>query len=131
MTSINAVAATEHRADLQRAAERWRRSAGTSTPNHSSEGQEITLRIASADDHGLIGRLAALDDAPALEGRVLLAVIDGEPVAALSLTDGRVVANPFAETREAVALLRLRREHLEGIRTRRWRALVRPRLALR
>jgi hypothetical protein len=73
--------------------------------------------------------LAQLDDQPELQGRVLLASLDGQPVAALSLDDGRVVANPFVATGEAVALLRLRTRQLASARARRWRRIPRLRLA--
>jgi hypothetical protein len=133
MTSLHAMAAAEHQADMHRAAERWRRS--TVGPAQDGQGRtqapEIVLRAASQDDGAVVRRLADLDDAPALEGPVLLALIDGEPAAALSLLDGRVVANPFVLTQDAVALLRLRRTHLSGARRRRrWRTILRPRLAL-
>jgi hypothetical protein len=72
----------------------------------------IELRLAHADDAEVVNRLAALDSAPELTGQVLIALIDGEAVAGLSLPDRRVVANPFVATNEAVALLRLRAEHL-------------------
>jgi hypothetical protein len=72
----------------------------------------ISLRPADAGEADLVHRLAALDDAPRLSGDVLVAVLDGEPVAALSLEDKRVVADPFRLTADAVALLRLRAEHL-------------------
>src|ERR1700728_2169229 len=65
----------------------------------------IALRVAQADERHLVERLAALDDAPSLDGRVLVAFVDGEAVAALSLYDGRVVANPFRSTEHAVELL--------------------------
>jgi hypothetical protein len=69
-----------------------------------------------------------LDGAPALEGEALLALIDGEAVAALSLRDGHVVANPFVRTEAAVALLRLRAGHVSGSRPgRRRRFIMRPR----
>jgi hypothetical protein len=74
----------------------------------------VALRLAGDDEAHMARRLAALDDAPALEGPVLLALVDGEPVAALSLLDRRVVANPFVHTRELVELLRLRAEHISG-----------------
>ena len=79
----------------------------------------------------MVRRLAALDDAPVLEGQSLLALIDGEAVAALSLEDGRVVSNPFVRTEDAVALLNLRAEHLKGVSRRRrwWRPALRPRFA--
>ncbi len=54
----------------------------------------------------------------------------GEAVAALSLTDGRVVANPFVLTANAVALLRLREQHLRERGHRSWRTILRPRVAV-
>jgi hypothetical protein len=74
----------------------------------------VALRLAGTDEANMVRRLAALDDAPPLEGPVLLALVDGEPVAARSLADGRVVANPFVYTRELVELLRIRAENISG-----------------
>jgi hypothetical protein len=69
-------------------------------------------------------------DAPELEGQVLLALIDGVAVAALSLHDGRVAANPFLPTRDVVAVLRLRAGHVVAEQSgRRPRRLPRLRLA--
>ena len=82
--------------------------------SYDSLAPTVALRLAEHDEAAAIRRLAALDDAPALEGPVLLAVMDGEPVAALSLLDRRVVANPFLPTRDLVELLRLRAEHISG-----------------
>ena len=98
----------------------------------------IELRIASgARDQAALRELAALDDARALGGEVLLALVDGEPVAAVSLLEGRVVANPFVPTAAVVAVLQLRAEQLraeqlgrrERLRRRPGR-LRHPRLAL-
>jgi hypothetical protein len=91
----------------------------------------IILRYATTADEPAIRRLAALDSAPALAGSVLVAAVDGQPVAALSLSDGRVVADPFRLTENAVALLRLRADHLGSRRKprRRWWTSPRPRLA--
>ena len=80
-----------------------------STPETS---ESVVLRLATEVDAPKVRRLAALDDAPRLGGAVLLAFVDGEPVAALALDDGRVVADPFRLTADAVALLRLRAQHL-------------------
>jgi hypothetical protein len=74
----------------------------------------VALRMAENDEGHLVRHLAALDDAPVLEGPVLVALIDGEPVAAISLLDRRVIANPFMLTRDLVELLRLRAEHIAG-----------------
>ena len=68
----------------------------------------LYLLPAGPVDAGTVARLAALDETEPLTGDVLLALADGRPVAALSVDDGRVAADPFARTGEAVALLRLR-----------------------
>jgi hypothetical protein len=128
MSSIDAIAADEHRADLRRAAEEWRR--GSTRRPAVSQAATIALRLARSDETHLVRRLAALDDAPVLDGQALLALIDGEAVAALSLRDGRVVADPFLLTEEAVSLLRLRAKQTSATTTRRrWRAILRPRIA--
>ena len=68
----------------------------------------ITIRLAYADDFTALGRLAALDSAPIPPRPVLLAEVDGELRAALSLRDGSAVADPFHLTNDLVALLRAR-----------------------
>ena len=68
----------------------------------------ITIRPAYADDELTVRRLAALDSAPALRLPALLAEVDGDPRAAISLRDGRVVADPFEYTTELVVMLRVR-----------------------
>jgi hypothetical protein len=73
----------------------------------------VTLKLADAEDQAVVDVIAELDSAPTLKGRKLVAFVDGWPVAALSLDDGRVVANPFAPTQEAIVLLRLRARQLE------------------
>lgn len=67
----------------------------------------LTLRWATPADAVAVADLAALDSAAALDGTVLLAEVSGRPVAALSLIDGRAVADPFVPTERVVALLRL------------------------
>ncbi|HJS93723.1 MAG TPA: hypothetical protein VJ741_05625 [Solirubrobacteraceae bacterium] len=74
----------------------------------NSNDHTLALRVADDDDAPVVRRLAALDDAPSLRGEVLLALVDGEAVAATSLGDGRVVANPFLRTADTVRLLSLR-----------------------
>ena len=118
-TTVSAAVAAEHIADLRRAAEHQR--AAISAPARRSVEQIIALRVAQPEDDNDVSRLAQLDDAPPLGGPVMLAVVDGEPVAALSLSDGRVVANPFVPTEKAVTLLRLHATQLSGERHRRWR----------
>jgi hypothetical protein len=69
----------------------------------------VTLRLAVAiQDDEVIGRPAALDDSGIPAAPVLLAVVDGEPLAALSLTDRRAISDPFHRTAHLVDLLRAR-----------------------
>jgi hypothetical protein len=67
---------------------------------------QVTIRQSSPDDWGQITRLATLDSATVPAGPMLLAEVDGELHAALGLTDGRVIADPFVRTSGLVALLR-------------------------
>ena len=67
----------------------------------------ITIRPGYADDERALVRLAALDSASGVPpAPLLLAEVDGELRAALSLDDGSVIADPFRPTAEVVALLR-------------------------
>jgi len=69
----------------------------------------ITIRVATADDHLALIGLAALDSADAAPpGRLLLAEVDGELRAALSLDDGSAIADPFHPTLHILDLLRTR-----------------------
>ena len=82
----------------------------------SSPEAPVALRPVREDDQVVVERLATLDARPAPQGEVLLALVDGEPVAALSLEDGAVVANPFAPTAGAVELLQVRAQRLQSAR---------------
>ena len=90
----------------------------------TSENSTLALRVAHADEDPVVRRLAELDDSQPLQGQVLLALVDGEPVAAVSLGDGRVVANPFRPTADTVSVLSLRASQLSRRRARRRRARV-------
>ena len=76
---------------------------------------EITIRQATSDDAFALRRLAALDDRAALHGEVLIAEYGGELRAALSLQDGRTVANPFAPTAKLVDILQMHREFSQTV----------------
>jgi hypothetical protein len=76
--------------------------------------QNISIRLAYPDDAATLRRLAALDSSPTPQGAVLVAEVDGELRAALSLSDGQVVADPFRPTTEVVALLRVHAELADG-----------------
>lgn len=98
---------------------------GDSMTTHTSPiTSPITIRLATPDDHlGLI-RLAALDSADSVPpGRVLLAEVDGELRAALSLADGSSIADPFHATLHVLELLRSHARALESRSGRRRRRL--------
>jgi hypothetical protein len=66
----------------------------------------IAIRPAAAADDQALRTLAELDSARPLRRPAVLAVVDGRPLAALSLADGRIVADPFRPSADVVALLR-------------------------
>ncbi|HLW93928.1 MAG TPA: hypothetical protein VKS25_00985 [Solirubrobacteraceae bacterium] len=70
--------------------------------------QGMTVRLATSADRAALSRLADLEEAAQPSEPVLLGELMQRPVAALSLCDGRVVADPFVPTSELVELLRLR-----------------------
>jgi hypothetical protein len=76
----------------------------------------LTLRCAFPDDERALARLAALDSSPPLLAPVLLAEVDDELCAALSLDDGSAIADPFRHTVAVLALLRIRAGQLAGER---------------
>jgi hypothetical protein len=72
----------------------------------------VTLRHAFPDDAAAIARLAALDSRTVPPFPILLAEIDGEAWAALSLKTGDTIADPFRPTTALLDLLRRRHAQL-------------------
>lgn len=66
-----------------------------------------------SDDRTELTRLAELDSALPLTGTALIAQLDEQLVAAVSLANGREVANPFVPTSEILELLRVRARQLK------------------
>ncbi len=66
----------------------------------------VAIRPSHPNDEAAIRRLAALDSAAVPPGPFLLAEIEGELRAALSLTSGHAIADPFHPTLHVVAMLR-------------------------
>jgi hypothetical protein len=66
------------------------------------------IRHAAPADAAALAHLAQLDSNRPLEGRVLIGEIDGKVAAALSLHDGRVIADPFQRTARLTPLMRMR-----------------------
>jgi hypothetical protein len=99
-------------------------------------GAAVTIRRAREDgsDTAALTALAERDSGETLAGDVLVAEVEDTILAAISVDDGRVVADPFSRTRELRTLLELRRTQLRRrARARRLPALRhrgRPRAAL-
>jgi hypothetical protein len=81
----------------------------------------LTIRRARPEDDQALRALAIVDSALPLDGDALVAQLDGAVVAAISLPDGRSIADPFRPSADTVEILRLRR--------RQELARVRPALA--
>jgi hypothetical protein len=84
----------------------------------TSSSAPITIRRATDEDARALDRLARLDSQRLPAGPHLMALIDDVPVAAVSLSSGRLVANPFAATDPIVDLLTERAGHFTGERSR-------------
>lgn len=74
----------------------------------------ITIRTATDADAPVLARLAALDETATIHLPALIAEQDGRPVAARSLADGLVAADPFTRVADIVELLELRAARLTG-----------------
>src|SRR5918996_6421459 len=79
----------------------------------------FTIRNARPSDDDALRRLAELDSGRTPSGRVLVAELDGELVAAVPISGGPAIADPFRSTTAAVSLLGLRAAQLRGLADRR------------
>ena len=78
----------------------------------TTTSQPVTMRVARPADHPAIARLAALDSQPVPAGEVLIGEVGGELRAAVPVTGGPAIADPFRLTGDVVALLRERASQL-------------------
>lgn len=67
--------------------------------------QDLTIRLAAAEDSGALRRLAERDSATVPASPLLVAATDEELIAAASLADGHVIADPFRHSAGAAKLL--------------------------
>jgi hypothetical protein len=84
---------------------------------NSADPEGVTIRALEANDSDALRVLAELDTARPPIGEVLGAERDGRLVAAISLSNGDVVADPFRPTAEIVTLLRVRARQLVPLPT--------------
>ena len=82
-------------------------------------GFGITIRRLEEADEAAIARLAELDSATRPAGALLGAEIEGRLLAAVSITTGKAIADPFARTAELRGLLEMRSSQLRGDPARR------------
>jgi hypothetical protein len=73
------------------------------------------IRTATDHDSRALRQIAELDSQSPVAGPALVGEIAGRTAAALSLTSGRAVADPFQETAQLVSQLRLRARALEAV----------------
>jgi len=78
----------------------------------AQDHQSITIRAARPEDRDALRRVAQRDTRAVPGGEVLLALVDGEPRAAISLSSGEAVADPFHPTADLVRMLELHRLEL-------------------
>lgn len=91
----------------------------------------ITIRPAYGDDQRALRRLAALDSAIEVPAApLLIAEVDEELRAALSLRNGAVIADPFHPTLHLIDLLRTHGATTEGATSSRRRSGLRRRYRL-
>jgi hypothetical protein len=129
MTALITEIANERSAELRRSAEARRR---VRFGRKARAARRAAVEAAIADvtvrrldhrpsDRAALDYLADLDSREPLEGEVLGAELDGALVAAISLEDGELVADPFVRTDQIRSLLELRASQLRrrGARPRR------------
>ncbi len=80
--------------------------------SYKSSVADITIRYAFPDDAPAIAALAAVDSQPVPEGVLLVAEVDGELWAAVSLTAKGSIADPFRPTADVRVLLEARAKQL-------------------
>lgn len=80
---------------------------------------DFTMREARPDDRDSLERLAALDSGRVPHGRMLLGELEGKLVAAVPISGGPAIADPFMSTTAFVSLLGLRAAQLRAVEERR------------
>jgi hypothetical protein len=124
MTALITQLANERSAEMRRSAERHRRFGrkGRAPRRAAVEAVVADVTVRRLDerpsDRAALSYLADLDSRKPLTGEVLGAELDGALVAAISLTTGEVIADPFVRTDHIRSLLVLRASQLRGHGTR-------------
>jgi hypothetical protein len=80
----------------------------TDRGDHKMTDQTLTIRRAHDADARALARLAALDSSSPPTGDSMIAEVGGELWAALEISSGAAIADPFRPSAELVELLRFR-----------------------
>jgi hypothetical protein len=97
-------------------------------PEAAADVDDVELRLCKSADDPALERLSALAERPIPAGRLVLALVGGRIVAALPLSGGEPISDPFTRTSHLVRLLELRASQL---RQRDPRPALGPRLLRR
>lgn len=108
--AIHQQLALDHILSLRREAEAHRLAREASRRRPQPVRTAVQLRLSACRDE--LEKLAALSERQLRGGDWLVADLNGEPVAAVSLEDGSTVYDPFKPTAQAVSLLKLRRKQV-------------------
>ncbi|HEX4718247.1 MAG TPA: hypothetical protein VH300_06940 [Thermoleophilaceae bacterium] len=84
----------------------------------SNISDDVTIRWALPSDLEALERVAALDSRKLPAGPLLVAAVDGQIWAGLSVLDGVAIADPFVPSGDLVGLLRTRASQLRDLRPR-------------
>ena len=89
---------------------------------HTHESPSISIRLAGDGEAAELRRLAALDSRRLPEAPLLVAAVGSRARAAISLSSGETIADPFHPTAELLSMLEIRRAQAGAQRRRRgWR----------
>jgi hypothetical protein len=91
-----------------------RNATATATDNTVAVLDGVTIRRSQARDRDALERLALLDSRRLAVGELLVAEVAGELRAALPLTGGAAIADPFRPTAPLVSLLQMRAQQIRA-----------------
>jgi hypothetical protein len=108
---LNAYLTSAIAADRMREAEQFRRSR-VEWSEQPDRYDSVTVRLARPADAEAVRRLAELDNRRVPRGRMLVAEVGGQLLAARPLDGHGAIADPFRPTAHLIELLELRSAHL-------------------
>jgi hypothetical protein len=104
--------AAERRRELENTARRFRPRAEIDVPAPAKP--QVTIRLARCSDEAGLAQLATLAQRPLPSDDLLVAEVNGELRAALPVTGGDPITDPFVATADLVSLLSLRAAQLQS-----------------